>query len=159
MRANRRHDVRPGKWRVCSIVQTQPHAAMNGVADRLRSQGAVDEKVGGPAFGDAVSDPAAIFEPVLVADGRYDLSVAGDGRDETGMVRKRLHEAAVDVALDIGAEQVRQLRADLGEICSIGARSDARVKRIERSARLAVTVDVLPELPDLDRGGQFVARR
>ena len=41
---------------------------MKRIADRLRTGGAVDEEVGDPALGDPEAEPAAIFEPALVAD-------------------------------------------------------------------------------------------
>src|SRR5271163_1773265 len=67
------------------IVDPKSDAAVDGVADRLRAQGAVDEEVGDPAPGDAESEPAAIFEPALVADRRHHGAVAGDGGDDAGM--------------------------------------------------------------------------
>ena len=82
------------------VIRTQPDAAVDGVADRLRPQGAVDEEVGDPALGDAEAEAAAIFEPALVSDRRHHEAVAGDGGDNAGMVRERLHEAAIDVAFD-----------------------------------------------------------
>jgi hypothetical protein len=44
---------------------------MEGVADRLRADGAVDEEIGDPAFGDAEAEAAAIFEPALVSTTRW----------------------------------------------------------------------------------------
>jgi hypothetical protein len=57
-------------------VEPQSDAAVNGVVDRLRAQRAVDKDVGEPAFGDTEAEPAAIFDPVLVADGRRNDAVA-----------------------------------------------------------------------------------
>src|ERR1700692_608701 len=94
------------------VVDPQSDAAVDGVADRLRAQRAVDEEVGDPALGDAEAEAAAIFEPALVAHGRHHGAVAGDGGDDAGMSGKGLHIAAVDVALDAGAEQMRPLPAE-----------------------------------------------
>src|SRR5512140_918490 len=94
---------------------------MDGVADRLRARGAVDEEIGDPALGNAEAEPAAIFEPALVSDRRHHDAVAGDGGDDAGMIAKRLHEPPVDVGLDAAAEQMGPLSADLDEIGSIGA--------------------------------------
>ena len=60
---------------------------MDGVADRLRTQRAVDEEVGHPSLRNAEAEPAAIFEPALVADGRRNQAVAGDGRDDPQSVK------------------------------------------------------------------------
>ena len=58
---------------------------MEGVADRLRSRGSVEEQVGNPALGDAEADTAAILEPALVAECRDDGAVAGHGGDDAGV--------------------------------------------------------------------------
>ena len=55
---------------------------------------------------------------------------------------------------------MRPLAADLDEVGLVGAGGDGRVERIERHAgRIGVALDPLPHLPDLDRGGDLVARR
>ena len=36
---------------------------MDGVADRLRPRGAIDEEIGDPALADAIAEPAAKFDP------------------------------------------------------------------------------------------------
>jgi hypothetical protein len=46
--------------------------AVNGVADRLRAQRAVDEEVGDPALAEAKTKPATQLDPALTADGRRD---------------------------------------------------------------------------------------
>src|ERR1700692_3744367 len=97
------------------VVDPQSDAAVDGVADRLRAKRAVDEEVGDPALGNAEAEPAAIFEPVLIADGRHHEAVAGHGGDDAGMRRERLHKGAVDVALDARAEQMRPLSAELDQ--------------------------------------------
>ena len=117
---------------------------MNGVADRLRAHRAVDEEIGHPALAEAEAEPAAQFDPALIADGRRDQAVAGDGRDDAGAVVEGLHEEAVDVAFDHRAEQVCPLPADLDQIGAIGAGVDCRVERIERDRRIGVTADALP---------------
>ena len=83
--------------------------------------GAVDEKVGDPALADAEAEPAAIFEPALVANRRHDDAVAGHGGDDAGMIGKGLHEAAIDIGFDTIAEQMRPLPADLDQIGAVGA--------------------------------------
>src|SRR5277367_4319671 len=88
------------------VVHAQANAAVEGVADRLRPRRAVEKEVGDPAFGDAEAEPPAIFEPVLVSDRRHHVAVAGHSRDDAGMRRKGLHEAAIDVGLDVAAEQM-----------------------------------------------------
>src|SRR5690242_13775466 len=50
------------------IADPQPQPAVERVTDRLRAGGTVEEEVGDPALGDAEAEPAAIFEPALVAD-------------------------------------------------------------------------------------------
>src|SRR6266487_1996614 len=133
---------------------------MDGVADRLRPRGAVDEEVGDPALGDAEAEPAAIFKPALVSHRRrHSGAVAGYGGDDAGICRKRLHESAVDVALDAVAEQMRPLSADLDQIGLIGAGCDRGVERIERDGRVRVALYPLPQLPDFNRCGDLVARR
>src|SRR5580693_4898017 len=132
------------------IIDPQSDAAVDGVADRLRAQRAVDEEVGDPALGDAEAEPAAIFEPGLIADGRHHEAVAGDGGDDTGMVRKRLHQGAVDVALDARAEQMRPLSAELDQIGAVGAGRDRGAERIERGHRVRIAIDALPQLPEFD---------
>src|SRR6266704_3109307 len=100
---------------------------MDGVADRLRPRGAVDEEVGDPALGDAEAEPAAIFKPALVSHRRrLGGVVAGYGGDDAGICRERLHESAVDVALDAVAEQTRPLAADLDQSGRGGRPVDAR---------------------------------
>src|SRR5271170_7113076 len=74
-------------------IHPQSDAAVDSVADRLRSQRAVDKEIDDPAIDNAESQPAAIFEPVLVSDRRHYRAVAGHGGDDAGMVGKRLHEA------------------------------------------------------------------
>jgi hypothetical protein len=59
---------------------------VDGIADRLRADRAVDEEVGDPALAEAETEPAAQFDPALIADGRRDQSVAGDGGDDAGMI-------------------------------------------------------------------------
>ena len=98
---------------------------MDGVANRLRAEGSVGEEVGDPTLGNVKAESAAIFEPVLVADGRHHEAVAGDGGDDAGMRRKRLHEGAVDVALDTRAEQMRPLSAELDQAGAIGVAIEA----------------------------------
>src|SRR5882757_4710158 len=141
------------------VTDPQADAAVHGVADRLRPGGAVEEQVGDPALADAEADPAAIFEPALVADRRHDGSVAGHGGDDAGMGAKGLHPAAIDVGFDVRSEQMRPLAADLDQAGAIGAVGDRGVERIERDGGVAVALDPLPELPDLDRGCDLVARR
>src|SRR5882757_3261713 len=104
-----------------SIVEAHADAAVDCVADRLRAQRAVDEEIGDPALGDAEAEAAAIFEPALVSDRRHHGAVAGHGGDNAGMHGKRLHEPAIDVALDAVADQMRPLSAELDQIGSIGA--------------------------------------
>src|ERR1700730_281926 len=133
---------------------------MDGVADRLRARGAVDEEVGDPALGDAKAEPAAIFEPALVSERRrHHGAVAGHGGYDARMVRERLHETAIDVALDAAAEQMRPLSADLDEIGLVSAGCNGGVERIERDGRVAVALHPLPERPHLDGRGDLVARR
>src|ERR1035437_200984 len=103
------------------VIDPQSDAAMDCVADRLRSHGAVDEEVGNPALGNSEAEAAAIFEPALVSDRRHHGAVAGHGGDDAGGRRKRLHVPAIDVALDAVAEQMRPLSAELDEAGSIGA--------------------------------------
>src|SRR5437764_522591 len=88
------------RLRITSITDPQPHAAMNGIADRLRAGGAVDEEVGDPALCDAEAEAAAIFEPALIADRRHHDAVAGHGGDDAGARCEGLHPAAIDVGLD-----------------------------------------------------------
>src|SRR4051812_23721950 len=64
------------------IRDPQPPAAMKRVAYRLRAGGAIEEEVGDPALGDAEAEPAAIFEPALVAENGHDRAVAGHARDD-----------------------------------------------------------------------------
>src|SRR3954453_10953341 len=97
------------------ITDAQSNAAMQRVADRLRAGGTVEEEIGDPALGEPEAEPAAIFEPALVADGRHHGAVAGDGGDDAGARAKGLHPAAVDVGFDATAEQMRPLSADLDE--------------------------------------------
>ena len=61
---------------------------MDGVADRLRPRGPVDEEVGDPAFADTETEPAAIFKPALVSDRRHYGAFAGDGGDNAGTGRE-----------------------------------------------------------------------
>src|SRR5262249_2028487 len=103
------------------VIDAQSYAAVNGIANGLWTQRAVDKEVGDPALGDGEAEPAAIFEPALVADGRRDDAVAGDGCDDARMVREGLHKGAVDIAFDAGAEQMRPLTADLDQAGSVGA--------------------------------------
>src|SRR5229473_6887016 len=132
---------------------------MDGIADRLRARGAVDEEVGDPALGDAEAEPAAIFEPALVSERRRHGAVARHGGYDARMVRERLHESAIDVALDAFAEQMRPLSADLDEIGLVGAGRDRGVERVERGGRVRIALHPLPKLPDLDGCGDLVARR
>src|ERR1700722_18824925 len=124
-------DARPGTT-VPSITHPQSDAAVDGVADRLRSERAVDKQIGDPAIGDAESYSAAIFEPVLVSDRRHHRAVAGHGGDDTGTVGKRLHESTVDIALDGCAEQMRPLPAEFDQIGGVGAGRDRGAERVER---------------------------
>src|SRR5438034_11819865 len=101
---------------LASVRNTQADAAVDGVADRLRAGGAVDEEVGDPTPGDAEAEPAAVFEPALVADRRHHGAVAGHGGDDARLRAERLHDAAIDIGLDTAAEQVRPLAADLDQI-------------------------------------------
>src|SRR5271168_2686537 len=142
-----------------SVIHPQAEAAVEGVADRLRPRGAVEEEVGDPALGDAEAEPAAIFEPVLVSDCRHHIAVAGHGRDDAGMRPKGLHEAAIDVGLDVAAEQMRPLSADLDQIGLVGAGGNRGIEWIEGSGRIAIAGHPLPELPDFDRGCDLVAGR
>src|ERR1700722_18714340 len=141
------------------VVHAQSDAAVNGVADRLRAQCAIDEEIGDPAFGDAEAEAAAIFEPALVADCRHHSAIAGHGGDNTGMGRKRLREPAIDVALDAVAEQMGPLPAKLDQIGSIGPGWNGGSERIECNRRIRVAVHPLPHLPHLDGGCDLVARR
>src|SRR5262245_38287157 len=141
------------------VVDPQSHAAVRGVADRLRAQRAVDEDIGHPALADAEAEPAAIFEPALVADGRRHHALAGDGGDDAGLRAEGLDIAAVDIALDAVGDHVRPLPADLGERGLVRAGFDLGVERIEGDRLVGIALYPLPELPDLDRGGDLVARR
>src|ERR1700716_122730 len=132
---------------------------MDGIADRLRARGAVEEGVGPPPPRDGEAEPAAVFEPALVSERRRHGAVAGHGGYDARMVRERLHEAAIDVALDVVAEQMRPLSADLDEIGLVGAGCNRGVERIERDGRVAVSIHPLPELPHLDGRGDLIARR
>jgi hypothetical protein len=51
-------------------------------------------------------------------------AVASHGRYDSRARRKRLHKAAIDVALDAVAEQMRPLAADLDEVGLVGAGGD-----------------------------------
>src|SRR6185436_5713966 len=82
------------------ICDPQTHAAVKRVADRLRAGGAVEEEVGDPALGDAEAEPAAIFEPALIADCRHDGAVAGHAGDDAGSRSEGLHPSTVDVGFD-----------------------------------------------------------
>jgi len=42
-----------------SVIDAQSDAAVDGVADRLRARGSVDEQVGDPALGDPVGEIVA----------------------------------------------------------------------------------------------------
>src|SRR5258708_5956411 len=126
------------------ITDPQSDAAMNGVADRLRAGGAVDEEGGDPAVGDPEAEPAAIFEPALVSDRRHHQAIAGDGGDDAGMRGKGLHEAAIDVGFDAGAEQMPPLPADLDQAGAIGTAGDRGIERIECGGRIRVALDALP---------------
>src|ERR1700737_3339269 len=128
------------RLREALIVHAQSDAAVDGIADRLRSQRAVDEQVGDPALGNAEAEAAAIFEPALVSDRRPHDAVAGHGGDDAGMRRKRLHVPAIDVAFDAAAEQMRSLSAELDEAGAIGAGCDRGVERIERYHRARITL-------------------
>src|SRR5262249_49331494 len=114
------------------VIDPQPDTAVNGVADRLRTQRAVDEEVGDPALGDAEAEPATIFEPALIADGRRDDAVTGHGRHNSGVRCEGLHEGAVDIALDTRAEQMRPLATDLDQVGSIVSGRDVSIERVER---------------------------
>src|SRR5262249_45486523 len=120
------------------VMDTQSDAAVNGVADRLRAGGAVDKDVRDPALSDAEAQPAAIFEPALVAHCRRDDAVAGEGGDDARLRRKGLHEAAVDIGLDIRAEQMRPLPADLDQAGAISAGRDGGVERVERHGGVGI---------------------
>src|SRR3954447_19373533 len=98
------------------ITDPQSHAAVKRVTDRLRAGGAVEEEVGDPALGDAETEPAAIFEPALVADRWHERAVAGHAGDDAGSCSEGLHPSAVDVGFDARAEQMRPLPADLDEV-------------------------------------------
>src|SRR5689334_2349127 len=126
---------------------------MDGVANRLRPECAVDEEVGDPAGAQAEAEPAAIFEPALIAHGRHHEAVAGHGSDDAGMRRKGLRPAAIDVALDRGREQVGPLAADLDEAGAIGPAAHRGAERIERGGGIGIAADMLPELPELDVAG------
>src|SRR6185295_14205949 len=103
------------------ITDPQPHTAVKRVADRLRAGGAVEEEVGDPALGDAEAEPAAIFEPTLIADCRHDGAVAGHTGDDAGSRSEGLHPSAVDVGFDARAEQMCPLSAHLDEGGAVGA--------------------------------------
>src|SRR5215475_7135896 len=141
------------------VVDPQSHAAVRRVAHRLRAQRAVDEDVGHPALADAEAQTAAIFEPALVADGRRHHALAGDGGDDAGLRAEGLDIAAIDIALEIVGNQVRPLPADLDERGLVGAGVEGGIERIERDRLVGIALHPLPELPDLHRGGDFVARR
>jgi hypothetical protein len=47
------------RWRDL-IIRPQADAAVDGIADWLRAERAIEEQVGGPALGDAEADPTAI---------------------------------------------------------------------------------------------------
>src|SRR4030088_1419728 len=113
------------------ITDPQSHDAVDGVADRLRAGGAVEEKVGDPAVGDPEAEPAAIFEPALVSDCRHHEAIAGDGGDDAGMRGKGSHDPAIDVGFDAGAEQMRPLPADLDQAVSIVTAGDRGIERVE----------------------------
>src|SRR5215471_13526695 len=103
-----------------SIVDPKPNPAVDRVADRLRTHGAVDEEVGDPTLADAEAEPAAIFEPALIADRRRHHALAGGGGD-AGLCAEGMDIAAVDVALDAVGDQVRPLPADFGQRGLVGA--------------------------------------
>ena len=67
------------------VIDAQLDAAVDGVTNGLRTEGAVEEEVGDPALGDPVSEAATIFEPALVAQGWYHGPVANDGSDYAGV--------------------------------------------------------------------------
>ena len=67
--------------------------------------------------------------------------------------------AAVDIGLDAAAEQMRPLAADLDQRGLVGAGVERCVERIEGDGGIGITLHPLPQLPDLDRGGDLVARR
>src|SRR5204863_875641 len=141
------------------VIDPQAHAAVDGIADRLWPQRAVDEDVGHPALADAEAEPAAIFEPALIADGRRHHALTGHGGDDAGLRAEGVDVAAVDIALDAVGDHVRPLPADLGKRGFVGAGVEGGIERIERNRLVRVTLHPLPELPDLDGGGDFIARR
>src|SRR6476659_7873528 len=141
------------------VTDPQSDAAMDGVPDRLRAGGAVDEEVGDPSLGDAVAEAAAILKPALVSDRRHHVALAGHGGDDARLRPEGVHEAAIDVGLDAAAEQMRPLPADLDQGGLIGACIERGVERIERERLVRIALDPLPQLPDLDGGGDLVARR
>src|SRR5882757_2390559 len=126
------------------ITDPQPHAAVKRVTDRLRAGGAVEEEVGDPALGDAEAEPAAIFEPALVADCRHNRAVAGHAGDDAGSRSERLYPSAVDVGFDARAEQMRPLSANLDEVGAVGAIGDRGVERIEGCGGVRVALHPLP---------------
>src|SRR4051794_4691919 len=150
---------RPTRTRsgLASVIDPQSDAAVDGVADRLRPERAVDEEIRGPALGQAEAEPAAIFEPALVAHGWNHGAVAGDGGEDSGMRCEGLHPAAVDVAFDLRADEMRPLAADLDEAGAIGPGRDRGVERIEGRGGIGVAGDALPQLPDFNRGCDLVA--
>src|SRR4051812_25085256 len=117
---------------------------MDGVADRLRTQRAIHEEVGDPALRDTETEPAAIFEPTLVANGRRNGAVPCDRCNDTRVVRKGLYEATIDVALQARRQQMRPLAADLDKVGAVCAAAYGGVKRIERQARIGVAAHALP---------------
>src|SRR3954468_8007404 len=126
------------------ITDPQSHAAVKRVTDRLRAGGAVEEKISDPALGDAEAEPAAIFEPALVADRGHDGAVAGHAGDDAGSRSEGLHPSAIDVGFDARAEQMRPLSADLDEAGAIGAIRDRGVERIEGCGGVRVALHPLP---------------
>src|SRR5882724_4877499 len=82
------------------IRDPQAQSAVNRIANRLRTGGAVEEEIGDPALGDPEAKPPAIFEPALVADRWHDGAVAGHGGDDAGACCERLYPAAVDIGFD-----------------------------------------------------------
>src|SRR5712671_7288684 len=116
---------------------------MDGVADRLRAGGAVDEKVGNPPLADAVAEPAAIFEPALVSGRRHHVALAGHRGDDARLRPEGVYEAAIDVGLDAAAEQMRPLPADLDQGGLVGAGIERGVERIERERLIRIALDPL----------------
>ncbi len=54
---------------------------------------------------------------------------------------------------------MRPLAADLDQRGLVGAGVEGCIERIEREGLIRIALHALPELPDLDRGGDLVARR